>query len=57
MILSDNNVTTVGMMLTHTEDEYVKLGLDLPLVCTMLQKANEIVNPSPQSKGEMVLVL
>ena len=40
------------MLLVLEEADYVKLGLGLPIVRTMLRKATEIVNTTAQSKGD-----
>ena len=51
-ILSDNDVTTVEMLLVLEEADYVSMGLGLPIVRTMLRKATEIVNTTAQYKGD-----
>ena len=61
-ILSDNDVTTVEMLLELEQADYVSMGLGLAIVRTMLRKATEIVNTTAQSKGgddtssEMILL-
>ena len=45
-------MTTVEMLLVLEEADYVKLGLGLPIVRTMLRKATEIVNTTAQSIGD-----
>ena len=42
-------MTTVEMLLVLEEQDYVKLGLGLPIVRTMLRKANAVVNPPASS--------
>ena len=47
--LSDNDVTTVEMLLELSEDECAEMGLGRPFVCTMLRKAKAIAQPPPTS--------
>ena len=46
--LSDNDVTTVEMLVELSEDDYVQMGLGLPFVRTMLRKAKLIVQQPPK---------
>ena len=50
--LSDNDVTTVEMLLELEQADYVSMGLGLAIVRTMLRKAAEIVNTTAQSIGD-----
>ena len=42
-IFHDNNILTVKMLLTLGETDFLKMGLKLPLVRTILQNAKDIV--------------